>query len=155
MREFNDRHLTSHEPISLHVYLLAHRFSQAYCFTPYYSSHNIMAPPSRLAIATSTLQRLVKEEASYHKELTQQEARLEKLLQNKDDDENAEFQLKQERAAIEETKAILPTFRPRIIDAVEKLQDQLQAGQQSGASEEEVRKAKDVLEKAAAVTGAQ
>jgi hypothetical protein len=56
----------------------------------------IMAPPSQITIATSSLQRLVKEEASYHKELESQEARLEKLLANKDDDENAEYQLKQE-----------------------------------------------------------
>lgn len=55
-----------------------------------------MAPPSQLAIATSAVQRLVKEEVSYHKELTQQEARLEKIIASNDEDENAEFQLKQE-----------------------------------------------------------
>jgi predicted ribosome quality control (RQC) complex YloA/Tae2 family protein len=55
-----------------------------------------MAPPSQLAIATSSVQRLVKEEASYHKELKNQEARLEKLINSKEQDENAEYQLKQE-----------------------------------------------------------
>ena len=55
-----------------------------------------MAPPSQLAIATSSVQRLVKEEASYHKELKAQEARVEKLLASKDEDENAEYQIKQE-----------------------------------------------------------
>jgi len=55
-----------------------------------------MAPPSQLSIATSSVQRLVKEEGSYHKELTQQETRLEKLLASKDGDENAEYQVKQE-----------------------------------------------------------
>jgi tubulin-specific chaperone A len=55
-----------------------------------------MAPPSQLSIATSAVQRLVKEEASYHKELQQQEARLERLRTQKDGDENAEYQLKQE-----------------------------------------------------------
>jgi tubulin-specific chaperone A len=55
-----------------------------------------MPAPSQLAIATSSVQRLVKEEASYHKELSQQEARLAKLQANKEGDENAEFQLKQE-----------------------------------------------------------
>ncbi len=55
-----------------------------------------MAPPTQITIATSSLQRLVKEEASYHKELKHQEARLEKLLASKDEDENAEYQLKQE-----------------------------------------------------------
>lgn len=55
-----------------------------------------MAPPSQLAIATSALQRLVKEEASYEKELKGQETRLEKILSTKDEDENAEYKLKQE-----------------------------------------------------------
>jgi tubulin-specific chaperone A len=55
-----------------------------------------MAPPSQLAIATSSVQRLVKEEASYHKELTGQEKRLEKLLASTDEDENREYSLKQE-----------------------------------------------------------
>jgi len=55
-----------------------------------------MAPPTPLAIATGSVQRLVKEEVSYHKELVQQEARLKKLVESKDGDENAEFQLKQE-----------------------------------------------------------
>jgi Tubulin binding cofactor A len=55
-----------------------------------------MAPPSPLAIATSVVQRLVKEETSYHKELKNQEARLEKLVNSTEADENAEYQLKQE-----------------------------------------------------------
>lgn len=55
-----------------------------------------MAPPSQLTISTGAVQRLVKEESSYHKELKSQEARLEKLLGSKDEDENAEYQLKQE-----------------------------------------------------------
>lgn len=55
-----------------------------------------MPPPSQLAIATSSVHRLIKEEASYHKELTQQEARIIKLESEVSTDENAEFQLKQE-----------------------------------------------------------
>ncbi len=57
-----------------------------------------MAPPSQLSIASSSVQRLVKEEVSYHKELKNQEARLEKLLSSNDADEdgNAEFLVKQE-----------------------------------------------------------
>lgn len=54
-----------------------------------------MAPPSKLAVATSAVQRLVKEEASYHKEQEQQEARIQKLQQDSSD-ENAEYMLKQE-----------------------------------------------------------
>jgi tubulin-specific chaperone A len=55
-----------------------------------------MAPPSQIAIATSSVTRLVKEEASYHKELVNQEARLDKLVKNEDGDENKEYQIKQE-----------------------------------------------------------
>jgi tubulin-specific chaperone A len=54
-----------------------------------------MAPPSKLGVATSSLLRLVKEEASYHKEMEQQEGRIKKLQSNPDD-ENAEYILKQE-----------------------------------------------------------
>ena len=54
-----------------------------------------MAPPSPLAIATSSLHRLVKEESTYHKELAQQEARLQKLEAD-EDDENQEFMLGQQ-----------------------------------------------------------
>lgn len=51
-----------------------------------------MGPPSQLAIATSSVNRLVKEEASYHKEVEQQEARIAKLEQANGDD----YELKQE-----------------------------------------------------------
>lgn len=54
-----------------------------------------MPPPSQLSIATSSVNRLVKEEASYYKELEQQQARIAKLEQD-GGDENAEFQMKQE-----------------------------------------------------------
>ena len=101
-----------------------------------------MAPPSRLSIATSSLQRLVKEESSYHKELEQQEARIKKLEQGSED-ENAEFQLKQEvcrrailkylidiilniqRRALQETKAVFPSLKQRISDALAKLEQEL------------------------------
>ncbi|EKD20649.1 uncharacterized protein L3040_006373 [Drepanopeziza brunnea f. sp. 'multigermtubi'] len=107
-----------------------------------------MAPPSQLAIATSALQRLVKEEVSYEKELKGQETRLEKILATKDEDENAEYKLKQERAAIEETKAVFPPLRERISDALKKLEDQVETAQSSGASEEEIVKAKEVIKSA-------
>lgn len=54
-----------------------------------------MPAPTQLTIATSAVNRLVKEEASYHKELEQQQARIVKLQQD-GGDENAEYQLKQE-----------------------------------------------------------
>jgi len=56
-----------------------------------------MAPPSKLAIATSTLNRTVKEEKSYHAEMRKQEASIDKLEKGDgNDDENAEFLLRQE-----------------------------------------------------------
>lgn len=56
-----------------------------------------MPAPSQLAIATSSLNRLVKEEASYHKESQHQQERIAKLeARGNADDENAEYTLKQE-----------------------------------------------------------
>jgi hypothetical protein len=56
-----------------------------------------MAPRSQLEIATSSVERLVKEEASYHRELQQQTERIQKLeSQEAGEDENREYMLKQE-----------------------------------------------------------
>jgi tubulin-specific chaperone A len=54
-----------------------------------------MAPPSKVAIATGSVLRLVKEEASYHKEIAQQEERIKKLEKSAGD-ENKEYTLRQE-----------------------------------------------------------
>ena len=54
-----------------------------------------MPPPSQLSIATSSVLRLIKEEASYHKELQQQEIRLQKL-QQETGDENKDFMIQQQ-----------------------------------------------------------
>lgn len=53
-------------------------------------------PPSQLAIATSSLNRLVKEEKSYQEEAKGQEASIAKLERGDSGDENAEFMLRQE-----------------------------------------------------------
>lgn len=58
-----------------------------------------MPPASPLAIATSSVKRLVKEEASYHRELEQQTKRLQQLESedaNNDDEGNRPYLLKQE-----------------------------------------------------------
>ena len=55
-----------------------------------------MGPKSQLQIATSSLNRLVKEEKSYHDEFEQQEANIAKLEQGGSNDENAEYTLRQE-----------------------------------------------------------
>ncbi|KAM3066273.1 tubulin folding cofactor A [Clarireedia jacksonii] len=103
-----------------------------------------MAPPSPLSIATSSVSRLVKEEASYHKELLSQEARLKKLEEGTEEDGNREFSLKQERAAIEETKAVFPPLRERIADAILKLEDQIKRSD----NETEIKKAEEVVKEA-------
>jgi tubulin-specific chaperone A len=54
-----------------------------------------MPPPSKIAIATGSVLRLVKEEASYHKEIVQQEERIAKL-EASEGDHNKEYTLKQE-----------------------------------------------------------
>ena len=59
-----------------------------------------MPPPSPLDIARQSVQRLLKEEKSYQKELAQQERRVSKLEDNiqagNDPDGNADYVLKQE-----------------------------------------------------------
>ena len=55
-----------------------------------------MPSPSQLSIATSAVNRLLKEEVTYRKELAGQEQRLKQMQDTKDDDENREFSLEQE-----------------------------------------------------------
>ncbi|KAI9868612.1 MAG: hypothetical protein M1813_004462 [Trichoglossum hirsutum] len=109
-----------------------------------------MPPPSPLAIATSSVVRLVKEERSYHKELQQQAVRIQKLAAGQDasvEEDNVEFLLKQERRALAETEAVFPTLRLRIEDAVAGLENLIEGGPQSGKewSVEEVEKAKEAV----------
>ncbi|KAI4614076.1 hypothetical protein J4E80_006766 [Alternaria sp. BMP 0032] len=107
-----------------------------------------MAPPSKLAIATGVVNRLVKEEASYHKEIEQQEARIKKAETN-EGDENGEYTLKQERQALQETKNVLPGMKTKIEQAVERLEEELENNKEGGAqaSPEEITKAKEAVEK--------
>lgn len=101
--------------------------------------------PSQVQISTSVLQRLIKEETSYHKELEQQKARISKIENGEGDDpDNYEYQMKQERKALEETKAVIPGMREKITNAREKLESLLD----QAASEEERDKATDVLKQA-------
>jgi len=109
-----------------------------------------MPPPSPLAIATSSVRRLLKEDASYHKELAGQEAKIKTLKEaiqsgQADEDGNGEWTLKQEQVAAEETRAVFGPLRKRIEDAVMKLEEQIAAGDDSGASAEELSAAKEVL----------
>ncbi|ODH49095.1 hypothetical protein GX48_04820 [Paracoccidioides brasiliensis] len=87
-----------------------------------------MPPLTPLTIATLAVNRLVKEEASYHRELKEQGERIKRLEAQKpteDEDGNREYILKQERQALEETKRVLPKMKDNISDAVDKLNDLL------------------------------
>ncbi|RDA89626.1 hypothetical protein CP533_6106 [Ophiocordyceps camponoti-saundersi (nom. inval.)] len=107
-----------------------------------------MPAPSPLAISTSSVERLLKEERSYHAELAEQQARAEalsKIPTEKDDDGNAEFLLKQQRAVVEQTRAVFKPLRMRIREAVAKLEELI--AQEEGEGEDLVR-ARAVLERA-------
>ncbi|KAJ5668917.1 Tubulin binding cofactor A [Penicillium macrosclerotiorum] len=92
-----------------------------------------MPPRSQLEIQTSSVIRLAKEAESYHRELLEQEARIEKLKTSPSDDENHEYLLKQEAGALEETKKVLPTLKKKIIDTVAVLQTLIEEEGQKGA----------------------
>ncbi|KAL7817770.1 tubulin cofactor A [Trichoderma gracile] len=115
-----------------------------------------MPPPSPLVIATGAVTRLLKEEASYHKELQEQEAKVkaqeEKIQSGQDDEEgNATYILKQHQMVVEQTRAVFKPLRNRINQAVEKLEDLVAAEEKGGsASEEELANAKAALERAKA-----
>ncbi|KAM0510886.1 hypothetical protein ACHAPE_010438 [Trichoderma viride] len=109
-----------------------------------------MPPPSPLVIATGAVNRLLKEEASYHKELEEQEAQLkaqeEKVKSGQEDEEgNATFILKQHQMVVEQTKAVFKPLRDRIRAAVEKLEDVVEKNET--ATPEELANAKAALEK--------
>ncbi|KAJ5591661.1 Tubulin binding cofactor A [Penicillium hispanicum] len=82
-----------------------------------------MAPRTQLEITTASVIRLVKEEASYHRELEQQAERIKKLESGHGgDDENQEFLMKQERLALEETKKVLPALKKKLAETAAELE---------------------------------
>ncbi|PHH59016.1 hypothetical protein CDD81_3942 [Ophiocordyceps australis] len=114
-----------------------------------------MPPPSSLAIASSAVSRLLKEEASYRQELVGQEAQV-RALQGKltavngeaSSDGNEEFMLKQLRTAVEQTKAVFAPLRTRIAEAVAKLEEGVAASEQTGENAGDLEQAKSVLAQA-------
>ncbi|ORY57500.1 tubulin binding cofactor A [Pseudomassariella vexata] len=112
-----------------------------------------MPAPSPLKIATQAVERLVKEEKLYKTELSTQTERVAKLeadLKKKDanTDSNAEFMLKQEQQAVEETKAIFEPLNKRISEAVARLEEQIATAEGGNADADELTKAKESLAKA-------
>lgn len=56
---------------------------------------------------------------------------------------------RKQETAIEETRKVFPPLRQRISDSVQKLEDQLESGMETGsASEGEVAKAKETIQSA-------
>ncbi|KAF5003792.1 hypothetical protein FDECE_9687 [Fusarium decemcellulare] len=107
-----------------------------------------MPPPSQLVIGTNSLKRLIKEEASYHKELEQEEAEIKALkdkIESGQGDENAEFMLKQQQTALEQTKAVFEPLRERIAAAAEKLEEQITAAEEDGGQDLQIQQAKEAL----------
>ncbi|KAF9885262.1 hypothetical protein FE257_013060 [Aspergillus nanangensis] len=109
-----------------------------------------MAPRSQLEISTASVQRLVKEEASYHSELQQQTQRIQRLEAETGHDENREYMLKQERLALEETKNVLPSLKQKIEESIAKLQGLLAEEGKKGleSNVEHINAAKEAISKA-------
>ncbi|KAK0515213.1 hypothetical protein JMJ35_002592 [Cladonia borealis] len=125
-----------------------------------------MPPPSPLSIATSSITRLLKEESSYRTELASQQKKVEKLqtedngagngdgdgdAEEEEDGEekgNREWRLRQEKQAVEETKAVFGPLRERIEAAVEKVEGMLDSG--SPMDDKEVEAARDAVGRAKA-----
>ncbi|KAJ5287030.1 hypothetical protein N7478_002716 [Penicillium angulare] len=110
-----------------------------------------MAPRSQIEIVTSSVTRLVKEEASYHRELEQQGERIKKLESGQGgDDENKEYLMKQEHRALEETKRVLPTLKQKIADSVKELEALITEEGQKGAGSnvQHITAAKEAIAKA-------
>ncbi|OQE20485.1 hypothetical protein PENSTE_c013G09547 [Penicillium steckii] len=110
-----------------------------------------MAPRSQLEITTSSVIRLVKEEASYHNELVEQEKRIQKLEGAQGgDDENQEYLLKQEHLALEETKKVLPSLKAKLVNTVAELETLITEEGQKGSESNvaHITAAKEAIAKA-------
>ncbi|GAB1209625.1 hypothetical protein APSETT445_008406 [Aspergillus pseudonomiae] len=109
-----------------------------------------MAPRTQLEIITSSVLRLVKEEASYHRELQEQTERIRKLESQEGGDENKEYMLRQERLALEETKKVLPSLKQKLEESIAKLQSLLTEEGKKGpeSNVEHINAAKDAISKA-------
>ncbi|KAJ8123997.1 hypothetical protein ONZ43_g179 [Nemania bipapillata] len=110
-----------------------------------------MPTPSPLSIATQSVQRLVKEDVYYRKELAQQSERVSKIEADfktapKSEDGNAEFMLKQEQKAIEETRAVFAPLHERIAEAVQRLEEQIATAESDSADAGEIKKAREALD---------
>ncbi|KAF8531578.1 tubulin binding cofactor A-domain-containing protein [Trichophaea hybrida] len=101
-----------------------------------------MAPPTTLAIKTSAVSRLIKEESMYHKELVVEQKRLEKM---EADTENCdEYAITQQKKVVEETKSVVPPVREKLKAAIEVLEFQLQSAPASEPAENKEKASKAI-----------
>lgn len=93
-------------------------------FRAHYLKPSPRTPPSPLAIATSVVKRLVKEQRTYVLELESQQRRIDKIEQDEEgegEDGNRLFRLSQEKAGLQETRNVFGPLSTRITEAVAKL----------------------------------
>ncbi|KAF3392649.1 hypothetical protein F1880_008581 [Penicillium rolfsii] len=109
-----------------------------------------MPPRSQLEIKTSSVLRLVKEEASYHSEAVEQAERIKKLENDKGEDENREYLLQQERRALEETQKVFPSLKKKLAETVAELQSLIaeEAAKGSESNVAHITAAKDAIAQA-------
>ncbi|KAF7719486.1 Uncharacterized protein PECH_005227 [Penicillium ucsense] len=109
-----------------------------------------MPPRSQLEINTSSVLRLVKEEASYHQEAVQQTERIKKLENEQSEDENREFLLQQERRALDETKKVFPSLKKKLHDIVTELESLIaeEAAKGSDSNVDQITAAKEAIAQA-------
>lgn len=108
-----------------------------------------MPPPSPLTVSTSAVLRLIKEESYYHSELARQKSKIAQLEANPGDDDNAEWNIKQQKAALGETVAVFTPLYKKIGDAVARLEEQIafKEREQPGELPEELEKAREAVRK--------
>ncbi|KAI9927398.1 hypothetical protein ASPWEDRAFT_53537 [Aspergillus wentii DTO 134E9] len=108
-----------------------------------------MGPRSPLEVYTSSVLRLVKEEASYHREEQDQKQRIQRM-EGEEGDENKEFLLNQERLALEETRKVFPSLKLKIEDNVKTLEHLLTEEGKKGpeSNVEHITAAKEAIAKA-------
>ncbi|KAL8784607.1 MAG: hypothetical protein Q9213_003862 [Squamulea squamosa] len=109
-----------------------------------------MSRPSPLAISVGSIQRLLKEETTYRTELANQESRLQRLEDGSEEDEdgNREWNVRQAKQAIQETKAVFEPLREKLLGAVGGLEQLLSSTQAEQFDEKDVNAAKELIAKA-------
>lgn len=108
-----------------------------------------MPAPSALAIKTSAVVRLIKEEAQYHKELVADEQRLQKMEASGNEDEYA---IKQQKTVVEQTKSVVPALHIKLLTTIESLEQQLETTQEIESADSKKKAEKAIADGRAVLT---